>query len=145
MTTYSQTKEDALKNRGWRVVDAKDQTLGRLATEIATVIRGKNKPTYTPHVDGGDFVIVLNAERICLTGNKMSQKTYYHHTGYIGGLNEVPVKRMLEEHPERVIQKAVYGMLPKGKLGRQMRKKLKVYAGSEHPHSAQKPEILEIN
>lgn len=130
--------------RKWYVVDAEGHTLGRLATEIAKVLTGKNKPEYTPFVDTGDFVIVVNADKIRLTGNKMNQKVYRHHTGYPGGLKEVSIKNMLEKHPERVVEKAVKGMLPKTKLGRQMYRKLKVYAGPEHTHQAQQPETLEI-
>jgi large subunit ribosomal protein L13 len=125
--------------REWLVVDATDQVLGRLASHVAQILKGKNKPQYTPHVDTGDFVIVVNAEKIALTGNKMESKMKYRHSGFPGGLKEVPVSRMLERHPERVIEQAVKGMLPKNTLGRQMGKKLKVYSGSEHPHEAQNP------
>lgn len=130
--------------RKWYVVDATDKTLGRLSTEIAARLRGKHKPIYTPHVDCGDFIIVINAEKVKLTGNKESQKVYRHHTGFMGGLREVSYKEMLAKHPERIIEKAVKGMLPKNSLGRQMYTKLKVYAGSEHNHQAQKPEVLEL-
>ena len=128
--------------RKWYVVDAEGCTLGRLSSEIAKVLRGKNKPEYTPHVDAGDYVIVINAEKIAVTGKKMDQKMYYHHSDYIGGLRETTLKEMLAKHPERVIEHAVKGMLPKGPLGRQMYAKLHVYAGAEHPHAAQKPETL---
>ena len=128
--------------RKWYVVDAEGCTLGRLSSEIAKVLRGKNKPEYTPHIDTGDYVIVINAEKIAVTGKKMDQKMYYHHSDYIGGLRETTLKEMLAKHPERVIEHAVKGMLPKGPLGRQMYKKLFVYAGPEHKHEAQKPEVL---
>ena len=126
--------------RKWYVVDATGHTLGRLASEVAKVLRGKNKPIFTPHIDTGDYVIVVNAEKVAVTGKKLTQKLYHHHTGYIGGLKTVRLDKMLETHPERVIEHAVKGMLPDGKLGRQMLKKLKVYAGPEHAHAAQKPE-----
>lgn len=130
--------------RKWYVVDATDKTLGRLSTEIAMRLRGKHKPIYTPHVDCGDYIIVINAEKVKLTGNKENQKVYRHHTGYMGGLRERSYKEMLAKHPERIIEKAVKGMLPKNTLGRQMYTKLKVYAGAEHNHQAQKPEVLEL-
>lgn len=130
--------------RKWYVVDAEGQTLGRLATEVATVLRGKHKPTYTPHLDTGDFVIVINAEKIKLTGRKESQKMYYRFTGYVGNLKKITYKTMMEKHPDRIIQLAVKGMIPHNVLGRQVMDKLHVYAGSEHPHQAQKPEVLEI-
>jgi large subunit ribosomal protein L13 len=126
----------------WYVVDAQGRTLGRLATEIARVLRGKHKPTYTPHLDTGDYVVVINADRVRLSGNKADQKTYFKHTGYMGSEKFIPFREMLAKHPERVIELAVKGMLPKNTLGRQMRKKLKVYAGGEHPHQAQNPEPL---
>lgn len=128
----------------WWLVDATDKTLGRLATEIATKLRGKDKPQFTPHVDTGDFVVVLNSKNIKLKGNKASQKMYYKHSGYFGGLKETSFKEMLEKNPEDVITKAVEGMLPKNKLSTQVIKKLKVYPGSEHPHAAQKPELLTL-
>jgi len=128
--------------RKWYVVDARDAVLGRLATKIAVQLRGKNKPVFTPNVDTGDFIIVVNADKVRLTGNKMTDKVYYHHTGYIGGIKAETAKEMFEKHPERIIEKAVWGMLPKNTLGRQMLKKLKVYRGAEHPHKAQAPEIL---
>ncbi|MBI9014380.1 MAG: 50S ribosomal protein L13 [Clostridiales bacterium] len=130
--------------RKWYVIDATDKTLGRLSTEIATRLRGKHKPIYTPHVDCGDFIIVVNAEKVKVTGNKATQKVYRHHTGYMGGLRERSYKEMLAKHPERIIEKAVKGMLPKNSLGSQMYRKLKVYAGPEHDHQAQKPEMLEL-
>ena len=130
--------------REWYVVDATGHTLGRLASEIATILRGKNKPTYTPHIDTGDNVIVINAEKIKVTGKKLDQKIYYHHSDYVGGMKETTLKEMMEKKPERVIELAVKGMLPKGPLGRQMIKKLHVYAGAEHNHAAQQPKALEI-
>lgn len=130
--------------RDWYVVDAEGQTLGRLASEIAKVLRGKNKPTYTPHMDCGDYVIVVNAEKIKVTGKKLDQKIYYHHSEYIGGMKETTLREKLAKKPEQVIELAVKGMLPKGPLGRQMYKKLFVYAGPEHKHAAQQPKALEI-
>lgn len=130
--------------RQWFVVDASGKTLGRLATEIARILRGKHKPIYTPHVDCGDYVIVINADKIRVTGKRLDQKIYYRHSGYIGGLKETSLRRMLETHPERVLQYAVKGMLPKNRLGRKMFKKLKVYAQPDHPHTAQKPQPLEL-
>jgi len=140
MKTYS-VKAGEIE-RSWFVVDAQDKVLGRLATEIARILRGKHKPIYTPHLDTGDFVVVVNADKIRLTGNKADQKSYFRHTGYMGGEKFIPFRRMLEKHPERIIELAVKGMLPKGALGRQMRHKLKVYAGGEHPHTAQQPTSL---
>ena len=128
--------------RKWFLVDANDQVLGRLASEIAFVLMGKGKPTYTDFLDTGDFVVVVNAEKVKMTGKKWDDKVYYSHSGYPGGLKEVTAKRMLEKHPERIVQFAVKGMLPKNKLGRRMLKRLKVYSGSEHPHAAQQPEAL---
>ena len=130
--------------RKWYVVDAEGKTLGRLASEVAMVLRGKNKPIYTPHVDCGDYVIVINAEKVVVTGKKRSNKIYKKHTGYPGGLREITFDKLQQKKPEEIIRHAVKGMLPDGKLGRQMFKKLKVYAGAEHPHTAQKPETLEI-
>lgn len=130
-------------DRKWYVVDAKDAVLGRLAVRIATCLRGKNKPVFTPNVDTGDFVIVINAEKVRLTGKKLTDKVYYHHSGYIGGIKSKTAKEMLEETPERIVEKAVWGMLPKNRLGRTMIRKLKVYKGTEHPHKAQSPEILQ--
>jgi len=130
--------------RDWVLVDASDMVLGRLATRVAEILKGKTKPQYTPHVDVGDFVVVINAEKIRLTGNKAADKSYFSHSGYPGGLKEVSFERMLEKHPERIIEKAVKGMLPKNSLGRSMGKKLKVYAGPEHPHEAQNPQLIEL-
>ncbi len=126
----------------WYVVDATDMTLGRLASNVANVLRGKNKPIYTPNIDTGDYVIVINAEKIKVTGKKLDQKMYWHHTEYVGHHKEFSLRQMLQDHPERVVEHAVKGMLPKGSLGREMYGKLHVYAGSEHPHAAQKPEVL---
>jgi len=130
--------------RKWFVVDAKGQRLGRLATEVATILRGKHKPTFTPHVDCGDYVIVINAKEVELTGNKWNDKKYYRHSQYPGGLRETTAKKMNQTFPERIVEFAVKGMLPKGRLGRQTYKKLYVYSGAEHPHAAQKPEVLEL-
>jgi len=130
--------------RKWYVVDAEGKTLGRLTSEIAKVLMGKNKPTYTPHVDGGDFVIVLNASKVKLTGKKLDQKLYRYHTGYIGNLVEIPYRRLMAEKPEEVITHAVNGMLPKNKLRSRMMKRLRVFAGADHGHDAQKPEVLDI-
>ncbi len=128
--------------RKWYVVDATDMTLGRLASEVAKVLRGKNKPIFTPHIDTGDYVIVVNAEKIQVTGKKLDQKVYYHHSEYVGGMKETTLREMLAKKPERVIELAVKGMLPKGPLGREMYKKLFVYAGPDHKQQAQKPEVL---
>ena len=128
--------------RKWYVVDADGQTLGRLASEVAKVLRGKNKPVYTPHIDTGDYVIIINAEKVAVTGKKLEQKVYYHHSDYVGGMKETTLKEMMAKKPEKVIELAVKGMLPKGPLGRTMYKKLFVYAGPEHKHEAQKPEVL---
>lgn len=130
--------------RKWYVVDATDKTLGRLSSQIASVLRGKNKPTYTPSIDTGDYVIVINADKIKVTGKKLDQKMYYRHSDYVGGMKEATLKEMMAKKPEDVIKLAVKGMLPKGPLGRQMLKKLHVYAGAEHAHAAQKPEVLEF-
>jgi len=130
--------------REWFVVDAEGKTLGRLATEIARILRGKHKPNYSPAVDVGDYVIVLNAEKVRVTGRKLDQKFYYRHSGYPGGLREISLRNQLAKHPTRVIEHAVRGMLPKNPLGRRMLKKLKVYAGADHPHSAQQPRPLEL-
>ncbi|MFR9296715.1 MAG: 50S ribosomal protein L13 [Aedoeadaptatus pacaensis] len=131
-------------DRKWYVIDAEDKVLGRLATEVANILRGKNKPIYTPHVDTGDFVIVINAEKVKMTGTKWDDKIHASHTGYPGGRREVVYKEIREKHPERVIEYAVKGMLPKSRLGRSMFGKLKVYAGPNHPHEAQKPEVYEV-
>ena len=143
MNTFS--AKPAEVRRDWFVVDASGKTLGRLSTEIAHRLRGKHKPEYTPHVDTGDYIVVVNAEKIRVTGNKKKDKMYHHHTGYIGNLKTKSLETMLEEHPERVLQSAVKGMLPKGPLGRQMFKKLRVFKGPEHDHAAQQPIPLEIN
>ena len=129
-------------DRKWYVVDATGMTLGRMASEIAKILRGKNKPIYTPHIDTGDYVIVINAEKIKVSGKKLDQKVYYHHSDYVGGMKETTLKEMLNKKPEKVIELAVKGMLPKGPLGRQMFTKLHVYAGPDHKHEAQKPEVL---
>jgi large subunit ribosomal protein L13 len=142
MKTQSIRAEDIC--RDWLLVDAAEKTLGRLATEIAVRLRGKHKPEYTPNADTGDYVIVVNADKVRVTGAKATGKIYYHHTGYIGGIKETTFARLLAEHPERVIETAVKGMLPKNPLGRAMFRKLKVYAGPEHPHSAQQPQTLQI-
>ena len=131
--------------RKWYVVDATGHTLGRLASEVAKVLRGKNKPTFTPSMDTGDYVIVINAEKIKVTGKKLDQKIYYNHSDYVGGMRETTLREKMDKKPEDIIYLAVKGMLPKGPLGRQMIKKLHVYAGAEHGHDAQKPEVLEIN
>lgn len=129
-------------DRKWYVVDATDMTLGRLASAVASVLRGKNKPIYTPHIDTGDYVIVINAEKVKVTGKKLDQKIYYHHSDYVGGMKETTLREMLAKKPERVIELAVKGMLPKGPLGREMYTKLHVYVGPDHKHAAQKPEAL---
>ena len=142
MKTYT-PKADEIERKWW-VVDAEGMALGRLASEVASVLRGKHKPMYTPHLDTGDNVVVVNAEKVILTGNKADQKTYFRHSGYMGNEQHIPFKRMQARYPERVIELAVKGMLPKNALGRNMRKKLKVYAGPEHPHQGQSPAPLEI-
>ena len=130
--------------RKWYVVDAEGQVFGRVASQVANILRGKNKPIYTPNVDTGDFVIVINADKVILTGKKLDQKIYYKHSGYVGGLKETKYRKLLAEKPEEAMRHAVVGMLPKGPLGRQMAKKLKIYAGAEHEHAAQKPEVLSL-
>ena len=130
--------------RDWIVIDAQGQTLGRLATRTATILRGKHKPIYTPHVDCGDYVIIINAEKVHVTGQKMTQKKYYRHSGYPGGLREITLRDQLQKFPERVLESAVRGMLPKNRLGRQMFKKLKIYPGPSHPHEAQQPKPMEF-
>jgi ribosomal protein L13, bacterial type len=135
----------ATVERKWYVIDAEGKTLGRLAAEVAKLLRGKHKPIYTPHVDTGDHVIIVNAAKISLTGNKLVQKTYFRHSGYPGGTTFTTAGKMLAERPERVVEMAIKGMLPKNRLGRQMFRKLKVYRGPSHPHEAQKPETLELN
>lgn len=142
MKTYTARAEDM--EREWFLVNAEGKTLGRLASEIAQVLRGKHKPIYTPHLDCGDYVIVVNAEKVRVTGRKLDQKMYYHHTGYPGGIKSISLRNQLQKHPERVLQAAVRGMLPKNRLGRRMLKKLKVYAGDSHPHEAQQPKMLEV-
>jgi large subunit ribosomal protein L13 len=142
MKTYVATSAD--RQRDWYVVDAQGQTLGRLATRIADALRGKRKPEYTPHVDTGDFIVVVNADKIRVTGNKATDKVYYRHSGYPGGIHATTFKDMQARHPGRALEKAVKGMLPKGPLGYAMAKKLKVYAGAEHPHTAQQPKTLSI-
>lgn len=137
------TTEDAI-DRKWYVVDATGHTLGRLASEVASILRGKKKPTFTPHIDTGDYVIIVNADKIAVTGKKLDQKVYYQHSGWVGGMKETTLKEMLAKKPEAVIEKAVKGMLPKGPLGREMMTKLHVYAGPEHNHQAQQPKELEI-
>lgn len=140
--TFMQKKEEVTRN--WYVIDATDINLGRLATKAAHVLRGKHKPTFTPHIDCGDNVIVVNASKVNLTGNKLNDKIYYNHSGYTGGLRERTAKVMKEQYPVEMVERAIKGMLPKGRLGRQMYKKLFVYAGEEHPHMAQKPVKLEV-
>jgi large subunit ribosomal protein L13 len=142
MKTYQATSQD--RERTWYLVDAEGKTLGRLATQIADVLRGKRKPTYTPHVDVGDFVVVINASKVAVTGNKLEGKRYWRHSGYPGGIRSRTLGELLEQRPEEVIRKAVKGMLPRNRLARQQLRKLKVYAGPEHPHQAQKPDTLEI-
>ena len=140
--TYMQKKEEVVRN--WYVVDAEGETLGRLATKVAHVLRGKHKVTYTPHVDCGDFVIVVNADKVVLTGDKLDKKVYYDHSGYTGGLRERTARVMKEKYPVEMVERAIKGMLPKGRLGRQMYKKLFVYAGETHPHAAQQPVELKV-
>ncbi|ABI57584.1 50S ribosomal protein L13 [Alkalilimnicola ehrlichii MLHE-1] len=142
MKTYSAKPADV--QRDWYVVDANGKTLGRLASEVAYRLRGKHKPEYTPHVDTGDYIVVVNAEKIAVTGNKASDKMYHQHTGYIGNMKSISFEKLIDKAPERVIEKAVKGMLPKNRLGRAMIKKLKVYAGGEHRHAAQQPQPLDI-
>ncbi len=143
MRTISAREQDI--QHDWYVIDAQGQTLGRLATHVATLLRGKHKPVYTPHVDCGDFVIIVNAEKIHVTGQKMTQKKYYRHSGYPGGLKEITLRDQLKKFPGRVIEAAVRGMLPKNRLGRQLFKKLKVYPGPTHPHQAQQPKPVEFS
>lgn len=143
MKTFS--AKPAEVRRDWYLVDATGKTLGRLSTEIARRLRGKHKPVYTPHVDTGDYIVVINAEKVRVTGNKLKDKIYYHHTGYIGNLKSISLEKLLDEAPERVIESSVRGMLPKGPLGRKMMSKLRVFAGAEHEHTAQQPVPLEIN
>ena len=145
MYTRSTSRADAIANRRWFVVDLDEQTLGRAAARIAHVLRGKHVPSYTPHIDDGDYVVVVNAEKVHLTGRKWADKIYYHHTGYIGGIKGISAQQMREKHPAEIIRKAVKGMLPRGPLGRAQLRKLKVYVGSEHPHTAQRPEPLDLS
>jgi|TARA_B110000977_G_scaffold200490_1_gene291211 large subunit ribosomal protein L13 len=142
MKTFS-AKQETVK-REWFVIDATDKVLGRLSTEIARRLRGKHKPEYTPHVDTGDYIVIVNADKVRVTGNKEQDKIYYHHTGFIGSLKSINLSKLRKEHPERIIEKSVKGMLPKNSLGRTMFKKLKVYAGATHEHAAQQPQPLEI-
>jgi large subunit ribosomal protein L13 len=142
MKTFVAKEHEIEKN--WHLIDASDKVLGRLATEIATILRGKKKPIFTPHMDAGDYVVVVNAEKVVLTGNKLEKKKYYRHSGYVGGLKETTAKEMLEKKPENLIKLAVKGMLPKTSLGRRQLTKLKVYTGPDHPHEAQQPVKLEI-
>lgn len=144
MTVKTVSAKEHEIQRDWLVIDAQGQTLGRLATQIATLLRGKHKPVYTPHVDCGDYVIVVNAEKIHVTGLKMTQKKYYRHSGYPGGLKQITLRDQLQKFPNRVIEIAVRGMLPKNRLGRRMFRKLKVYAGPDHPHEAQQPQLFEL-
>ena len=141
--SYMQKKEEVVRN--WYVIDAEGKSLGRVATEAARILRGKHKPTFTPHVDCGDFVIIVNASKVNLTGKKLDDKIYYNHSGYTGGLRERTAREMLENYPVEMLERAVKGMLPNGRLGRQMYKKLFVYAGSEHPHTAQQPVELKMD
>ncbi len=142
MKTISMRAEDV--QRSWYVIDANNQTLGRLATEVARRLRGKHKAEYTPHVDTGDYIVVVNADKVRVTGNKTTDKIYYRHSGYPGGIKSVSFQKLRDTHPDRIIEKAVKGMMPRNSLGRAMLRKLKVYAGPEHPHSAQQPEPLEL-
>lgn len=142
MKTFNAKKEDV--SRDWYLVDARDKILGRLAVEIARRLRGKHKPEYTPHTDTGDFVVVINADQVALTGKKLDDKMYCHHSGYPGGLKSTPAGKLLKKKPEELLRTAVKGMLPKNSLGRMMLSKLKIYAGGEHPHEAQKPRLLEL-
>ncbi len=145
MKTYIARDKEVQDSKRWYIVDAEGLVLGRMASKIAHILRGKHKPIYSPHQDTGDFIVVINAEKIKLTGKKMEQKSYFRHSGYIGGVTMTPVALMLQRHPERVIENAVKRMLPKNTLGREMFKKLKVYAGSEHPHQAQQPQALDLS
>lgn len=145
MYTRSTPTAEAIAQRQWWVVDLDGETVGRAASRIAHILRGKHKPSYTPHVDDGDFVIVLNADKVQFKGNKWQQKRYYHHTGYVGGIKDATAADMLERKPEVIIHKAVKGMLPRGPLGRAMLKKLKIYTGGDHPHGAQQPQVLDLN
>lgn len=143
MKTTSAKKSDV--DRKWHVIDADGKVVGRLASRVASILRGKHKPVFTPHVDTGDFVVIVNADKIRFTGNKLDKKVYYHHSGFIGGIKKETAKDIMQETPERIIMSAVRGMLPKNRLGRQLVKKLKVYSGAEHPHQAQNPEVLNLD
>jgi len=145
LKTYIARDKEIQAKRQWYVVDAEDVVLGRMASKIAHILKGKHKPIYSPHQDAGDFVIVVNADKVKLTGNKMQQKTYFRHSGYIGGVTVTPISLMLQRHPERVVQNAVKRMLPKNVLGRKMFTKLKVYAGPDHKHQAQQPQVLDLS
>lgn len=142
MKTFSAKKEEV--QRKWYVVDAEDLVLGRLASQVASILRGKHKPIFTPHVDTGDHVVVINADKVRMTGNKWDQKTYYRHSNYPGGLKSITADKLRDKMPERIIEYAVWGMMPHNRLGRKMMSKLQIYTGSNHPHSAQKPEVLEV-
>ena len=144
MSTFVPSGKNLEQSRKWFIIDADGKTVGRLATEAARLLMGKNKPTYTPYIDVGDHVIVINAEKVVFTGNKWQDKVYRHHTGWPGGLKEVTARKQLQQHPERILESAIRGMLPKTKLGRKMGKKLKVYVGADHPHQAQQPEAFEV-
>lgn len=144
MKKYTYSAKRADNKEKWCIIDAKDKVLGRVATAVASRIRGKNNPMFTPHADTGDWVIVINADKVRLTGNKWDQKRYYRHTGYMGGIKSVSAKDLLEKKPEELVRKAVKGMLPKNPLGRKLNTKLRVYAGTEHPHAAQQPELVEL-
>lgn len=144
MKTYIAREKEIEESKRWYIIDAEGQVLGRMASKIAHILRGKNKPIYSPHQDVGDYIVVVNAEKIKLTGKKMEQKTYFRHSGYPGGVTQTPVSLMLQRHPERVVEYAVKRMMPKNALGRDMFKKLKVYAGSDHPHKAQQPQTLDL-
>jgi large subunit ribosomal protein L13 len=144
LKTYIAREKEIEESKRWYIIDAEGQVLGRMASKIAHILRGKNKPIYSPHQDVGDYIVVVNAEKIKLTGKKMEQKTYFRHSGYPGGVTQTPVSLMLQRHPERVVEYAVKRMMPKNALGRDMFKKLKVYAGSDHPHKAQQPQTLDL-
>ena len=144
MQTYVPSGKDLEQNRKWFVIDASGKTVGRLATQAARILMGKNKPSYTTFIDMGDHVVIINAEKVVFTGNKLQDKVYRHHTGWPGGLKEVTAAKLMQKHPERILESAIRGMLPKNKLGRKMGKKLKVYVGTDHPHQAQRPEPLQV-
>ncbi|MBU0553702.1 50S ribosomal protein L13 [Myxococcota bacterium] len=145
MYTRSTPVAEAIANRQWFVVDLEGQTLGRAATRIAHILRGKHKPSFTPHIDDGDYIIVINAEKVRLTGNKLKDKKYYRHTGFVGGIREISAEKLLARHPDDLIRKAVKGMLPRGPLGRAQLRKLKIFVGPQHNHESQKPEVLDLN